>query len=88
MAKQLPGLLVLVFAVGVSGCTMSTGTPYRVQTASPSAITILTDPALRNIGQVRQVAQAHCAQYGKNAVQGLVGRKLQGGQAPVTFACR
>jgi hypothetical protein len=67
---------------------MSTGTPYRVQTASPSAITILTDPALRNIGQVRQVAQAHCAQYGKTAVQSPVGQKLRGGQAPVTFACR
>ena len=88
MAKQLPGLLLLGFALGVSGCTMSTGTPYRVQTASPSAITILTDPALRNISQVRQVAQAHCAQYGKNAVQSPVGGKLRGGQAPVTFACR
>jgi hypothetical protein len=85
MLKKTTGLLALSLAL--SGCTMSYGPPYRVQTTSPSAITILTDPALRNIGQVRQAAQAHCAQYGKNAVQVSVG-KLRGGQAPVTFACR
>ncbi len=78
---------VLALGLALSGCTMSSGPPYRVQTASPSAVTILTDPALRNIGQVRQVAQAHCAEYGKAAVQVSVG-KLRGGQAPVTFACR
>jgi hypothetical protein len=85
MFKKTTGLLALSLAL--SSCTMSSGPPYRVQTTSSSAITILTDPALRNIGQVRQVAQAHCAQYGKNAVQVSVG-KLRGGQAPVTFACR
>lgn len=71
----------------LSGCVLSTGPAYRVQTSSPSAVTILTDPALRGLPQARQAAQAHCAQFGKNAVQVSVG-KLRGGQAPVNFACR
>lgn len=83
--KRAAGLIVLSLAL--SGCVLSSGPPYRVQTASSSAITILTDPALRGLPQARQAAQAHCGQYGKNAVQVSVG-KLRGGQAPVTFACR
>jgi hypothetical protein len=71
----------------LSGCALPGGTPYRIQTSSPSGITILTDPALRGLPQARQSAQAHCAQYGRNAVQVSVG-KLRFGQAPVTFACR
>jgi hypothetical protein len=82
---RLPGFLLL--ALVLSGCTLSSGPPYRLQTASPSGVTILTDPALRTIAQVRQVAQSQCAQYGKNAVQVSVG-KLRGGQVPVFFACK
>jgi hypothetical protein len=85
MLLRPAGLFAL--ALTVFGCAVSTGLPYRVQTASPSAVTILTDPALRNIAQVRQVAQVQCAHYGKNAVQISIG-KIRGGQAPVTFACR
>ncbi|MBW4022025.1 MAG: hypothetical protein HIU92_02645 [Proteobacteria bacterium] len=78
---------LLVGVVALSGCTGISGPPSRVQTASPSNITILTDPALRNLGEVLQVAKAHCAQYGRKAVQLGIG-KLRGGQAPVSFACR
>jgi hypothetical protein len=85
MLKARVGLLSV--ALALSGCALSSGPPYRVQTESPSAITILTDPALRNLSSAQRVAQSHCAQYGKHAVQVSVG-KLRGGQAPVTFACR
>ena len=78
---------VLILGVALPGCTLSTGPHYRVQTESSTAITILMDPALRGLPQAQQVAQSHCAQYGRNAVQVSVG-KLRGGQAPVTFACR
>jgi hypothetical protein len=78
---------LLALSLALAGCTLSSGVPYRVQTESQSSITILTDPALRSLPQVRQVAAAHCAQFGKTAVQMSVG-KLRGGQAPVTFACR
>ena len=86
MPKRLMACLSALIAL--AGCTMGSGPPYRVQTASPSGITILTDPALRNINAVRQVAQSHCASFGRNAVQTGIGSKLRGGQAAVNFACR
>jgi hypothetical protein len=79
--------VLFALSMALSGCMLSQGTPYRVQTTSPTGITILTDPALRGLPQARQAAQAHCAQFGKNAVQVSIG-KLRGGQAPVMFACR
>jgi hypothetical protein len=84
MRPYMAGFMALGLAL--SGCTMS-GSGYRVQTASPTGITILTDPALRNLGQVQQVAQAHCARYGRTAVQMPIG-SLRGGQAPVMFNCK
>ena len=83
--KKTAGVFALCLVL--SGCALSTGPSYRVQTKSPSAITLLVDPALRSLPQARLVAEEHCAQYGKTAVQASVG-KLRGGQAPVTFACR
>ena len=83
--KRAAGFLIMGLAL--SGCALSGSPHYRVQTESSSAITILTDPALRGLPQARQVAQSHCSQYGKNAVQVSVGN-LRGGQAPVNFACR
>lgn len=79
--------LTLILPLLLAACASGTNPQYRVQTASPTNITILTDPALRSISAVRRVAQAHCAQYGKQAVQLGVG-KLRGGLAPVSFACR
>lgn len=79
------GLAVLL---GLAACTMGSGPPYRVQTSSGSGITILTDPTLRNLGQVQSVAQAHCASFGKQAVQTATSTKLQKGRTAVFFACR
>jgi hypothetical protein len=84
MMKRATGLVAL--SIALSGCMLSQ-TPYRVQTTSPTGITILTDPALRGLPQARQAAQAHCAQFGKNATLVSIG-KLRAGQAPVLFACR
>ncbi len=86
MPKQPAAFLLALLTL--AACTIGTGPPYRVQTASASGITILTDPALRNIGEVRQVAQAHCASMGRTAFQTGVSSKLRGGQAAVNFACR
>jgi hypothetical protein len=86
MPTQLAAFVLALLTL--AACTIGTGPPYRVQTASASGVTILTDPALRNINQVRQVAQAHCASVGRNAVQTSVSSKLRGGQAAVNFACR
>ncbi len=71
----------------LSSCALPGGGHARIQTSSPSGITILTDSALLGLPQARQAAQAHCAQYGRNAVQVSVG-KSRFGQAPVAFACR
>jgi hypothetical protein len=78
---------VLTLSLALSACMLSPGAQNRVQTTSPTGITILTDPALRGLPQARQAAKAHCARFGKNAVQVSIG-KLRGGQAPVMFACR
>jgi hypothetical protein len=78
---------LLALSLLLSGCVLPGGGHYRIQTSSPSGITILTDPALRGLPQGRQAAQAHCAQYGRNAVQVSIG-KPRFGQAPVNFACR
>ncbi|HEX3983362.1 MAG TPA: hypothetical protein VHX12_06675 [Acidisoma sp.] len=78
----------LALLLGLAACTLGAGSPYRVQTASASGITILTDPALRNIAAVRQAAQTHCAGFGRQAVQTGISSKLRGGQAAVNFACK
>ena len=85
-AHALSALLLL--SASLAGCTMGNGAPYRVQTSSASGITILTDPALRNLPQAQQVARSHCASVGKRAVQTGVSSNLRGGQAAVNFACR
>jgi len=52
----------------LAGCAAVWGKPYKVEFVSASSITINFDPGLTNMGEVQNVAQAHCAQYGKNAV--------------------
>lgn len=81
-----PRLASLAILCSLAACTI--GAPYRVQTSSPTGITILTDPALRNLSEVRAAAQSHCASYGRNAAQTGVNSSLRGGQAAVNFACR
>ncbi|MCB8880672.1 hypothetical protein ACELLULO517_10555 [Acidisoma cellulosilytica] len=83
-----PSAICLAALLGLAGCTIGSGPPYRVQTQSASGITILTDPALRNLSQVQQVARSHCASFGKQAVQARVSNNLRGGRAAVYFACR
>jgi hypothetical protein len=52
----------------LSGCVAVWGKPYRVEFESSSSITINFDPSLTNMGEVQNVAQAHCAQFGKDAI--------------------
>ena len=85
MSIRITGCLAALLCL--AGCALASA-PNRVQTQSPSAITILTDPALRGLPQAQQVAQAHCRSFGKQAVQTQISGKLQGGRAAVTFACR
>jgi hypothetical protein len=81
--QRLASLAILCI---LAACTF--GAPYRIQTSSPSGVTILTDPALRNLSEVRAAAKSHCASYGRTAVQTGVSSRLRGGQAAVNFACR
>lgn len=80
-AKRFASLAVLS-----SLATCNSGAPYRIQTSSPFGITILTDPLLRYLSDVRAAAQGHCASYGVTAVQTGVGCRLRGGQAAVNFS--
>jgi hypothetical protein len=78
----------LSFAVlGLSGCALKASPGYEVRDATPIAITILADPALRSTDELQQVAQAHCTEFGKKAVEQSVGAN-NGGRVPVDFACQ
>ena len=64
-------LLAALEGCTLSGCAAAWGEPYHVDFQSPSSITINFDPGLASIGDVQSVAQAHCTQYGKDAVPQL-----------------
>ncbi|GAB0113243.1 hypothetical protein [Acidisoma sp. C75] len=85
MKPYLP--LALLLPLCATACAPANVPRYRVQTASASNITILIDPALRNLPAAERAAAAHCAGFGKTAVQLGIG-KPRGGLAPVSFACR
>jgi hypothetical protein len=81
-------VLALGFAaLGLSGCALNASPGYEVRDATPTGITILADPALRSTDELQQVAQSHCTEYGKKAVEQSVGANT-GGRVPVDFACQ
>jgi hypothetical protein len=57
-----------ITVLAVMGCVAVWGEPYKVEFASSSSITINFDPSLSNMGEVQNVAQAHCDQFGKDAI--------------------
>lgn len=63
------GLWVLL-AFSLTGCAVVWGKPYKVEFMSESSVNVTYDPALTNMGEVQNVAQAHCAKYGKDAYPG------------------
>ncbi len=61
---------VLLAICALSGCVAVWGAPYKVEFKSSSSITFSYDPMMANWGEVQNIAQAHCDQYGKDAVPG------------------
>ncbi len=81
-------LTVLTLAVmGLAGCALNTAPGYRVASANETGIKLLSDPSLLTTGQLDPVAAAHCAQFGRKAVEQNVG-KQSWGRVPVTYACQ
>lgn len=63
--------LIVTMTVGLlAGCAAVWGKPYKVEFQNSSSITISFDPALANMGEVQNVAQAHCDKYRKDAFPG------------------
>jgi hypothetical protein len=80
-------LSVAIMAPVITECAVAWGKPYNVEFASSSSITINYDPGLTSMGEVQNVAQAHCDKYGKDAIpQGSQDRmwKLR----DVSFICK
>jgi hypothetical protein len=60
-----------LWRVAMTGCAAVWGLSYNVEFASSSPITINFDPGLTNMGEVQNIAQAHCDKFdkfGKDAV--------------------
>lgn len=62
------GLYLAAVGLALGGCAAVWGSPYKVEFASPSSITINFDPGLTNMGEIQNVAEQHCQQYGKDAL--------------------
>jgi hypothetical protein len=87
MGSDLRRALMLSAAISLSSCAAVWGHAYKVEFVSSSSITINMDPSLTNVGEVQNVAQAHCAQYGKDAIpQGS--QTSPWGLESVSFLCR
>lgn len=61
-------VLAVVIAFLLSGCAIVWGKPYKIEHESSSSTTITYDPGLTNKGEVQNIAQGICAQYGKDAI--------------------
>lgn len=57
----------VVGAAMLSACVAVWGAPYKVEFKSSSSITFSYDPMMANWGEVQNIAQEHCGQYGKDA---------------------
>ena len=71
----------------LSACAAVWGMPYKVVFQSSSSITISYDPMLTNWGEVQNVAQTHCDQYGKDAMPGDA-TKSDWGLVTKSFNCK
>lgn len=63
-------LTLLMPLLSLTACAVVWGQPYKVEFMSESSVNVTYDPALTNMGEVQNVAQTHCAQYGKDAYPG------------------
>lgn len=61
-------LFILAVALALGGCVAVWGRGYHVDFANSSSITINSDPAFDNTGDLQRVAQKHCDKYDKDAV--------------------
>jgi hypothetical protein len=80
-------LLCLTAMVPLCGCVLVWGKAYHVEFASSTSVTIEFDPAFTDIGYVQNVAQASCAEYGRDAVPDFVTRGMSG-LTDATYWCR
>jgi len=82
---NLCNILVLL-PVALGGCVLAWGKPYKVEFASSTSVTINIDPTLTNMGEVQNIAQQNCAQYGKDAVPQAT-QDSPWGLRELSFAC-
>lgn len=66
--KPLRWAAIALAGIALTACAAAWGKPYKVEFSSPSSITINFDPGLTNMGEVQNVAQEHCARFGKDAI--------------------
>jgi hypothetical protein len=79
-------IIVLSAFIALTGCAAAWGKPYKTEFQSPSSITINYDAGLTNMGEVQNVAQTHCAAYGKDAVPGA-SQTSDWGMRTTSFDC-
>jgi hypothetical protein len=79
--------VVAIAVAALGGCALAWGKPYKVEFTSPSSITINYDPVVANMGEMQQVAQAHCAQYQRDAIPGT-SQMSAWGLTTTSFTCQ
>jgi hypothetical protein len=61
-------LIILLAALGCSGCAAAWGGSYNVAFANSNAVSIEYDPAIVNVPALLRAAQAECERFGRDAV--------------------
>jgi len=61
--------VLLLIAVGLSGCVAVWGRAYNIESETSESVTIKYDRNFTTLKDVNKVAQANCAEIGKKAVE-------------------
>jgi hypothetical protein len=78
-------ILLMLVTVFLSSCRAVVGGPDKIVLQNPSGITILPDNrGIFSSGNVYELANQHCASFGKNAVL----KNRSGPEGPHTFECK
>ncbi len=62
-------LVVVLAAILLSGCVAVWGRSYEIESETSEAVTIKYDRNFTDLQEVKKVAQANCAEIGKDAVE-------------------
>lgn len=86
LVNAMKNIILCLALLPLTACALIWGTPYKVTQVNPTSITLNYTPADAHDESIQNAAQAHCDQYGKDAVPGAAA-KNSWGVISQTFKC-